>query len=229
MSTIPVEIVPASMSRDRKSVEVIATRVSGFARSIQLDIMDGIFVPAKSWPFMDTTVETIELPPTPLIWEADLMVRAQATVVVACLRAGVERIIGHIEAFETLDEARDACALWREAGAKEVGMALVNDTPLSAIAPLIEDKSIDSVQVMGIAVVGVQGSPFESQTIARVAELRAKYPELTIIVDGGVNETNIVDLVRAGANRLAVGSALLRAPNLAPAYAHLLTLATEAQ
>lgn len=223
-----VEIIPAIMPHDRSTFEVLVASIAPVSQVVQLDVMDGVFVPATSWPFVNGTVESIELPPSPLTWEVDLMVRAQAVVGVSCAQAGFERIICHIEAFENANDVREACQFIRGAGAKEIGMALVCDTPLSSVLSLVEDKSIDMVQVMSISPVGVQGSPFDERSLARVAELRVHYPDLTIAVDGGVNEAHIQDLVRAGANRLSIGSALLRSNNMASTYAHFVDLASQA-
>ena len=42
----------------------------------------------------------------------------------------------------------------------------------------------------------------------KIKVLRKKHPELVISVDGGVKLENVKELVKAGANRLVVGSAI---------------------
>ena len=78
---------------------------------------------------------------------------------------------------------------------------------------------------MGIKTVGKQGQPFDSRTEKNIERIKNKYPDLTIAVDGAVNESTIPVLVAAGAIRLAPGSAITRAPDSAEAYKHLHELA----
>jgi ribulose-phosphate 3-epimerase len=94
----------------------------------------------------------------------------------------------------------------------EVGVALNIDTPNEQIYPLI--PVVDFVQFMGIAKIGFQGEPFDERVLAKIADLRGKYPNATISIDGGVNKENAVALVKAGVNRLVVGSALFGSENI---------------
>lgn len=97
-----------------------------------------------------------------------------------------------------------------------VALALNNDTPLERLAPHLLD--IDGVQCMGIAEIGAQGRSFDERVLNRIREIRSKYPELSIGVDGSVNEETIMRLKEAGANRFVVGSAVFDTPDPAQAY-----------
>ena len=55
-----------------------------------------------------------------------------------------------------------------------------------------------------------------------------RFPDTLISVDGGVSSDNIADLVRAGARRFGVGSAISKASDPAAAHKALLALAQEA-
>jgi pentose-5-phosphate-3-epimerase len=81
---------------------------------------------------------------------------------------------------------------------------------------------------MSIAQLGKQGAAFEPRIIPRIEELRAMYPSTTIAIDGGVSEKNIAELVRAGATRFGVGSAISKASDPKVAYENLKTLAENA-
>jgi pentose-5-phosphate-3-epimerase len=83
---------------------------------------------------------------------------------------------------------------------------------------------MDFVQVMGIDRIGRQGEPpdIHHREIALVERLRRRYPSLTIQVDGGV-APHVKELVRAGANRLIVGSAIVHAKNPGEVYKKLYT------
>ena len=92
-------------------------------------------------------------------------------------------------------------------------------TPLADIAPYL--PCADFVLLMTIARIGVQGIPFEQESISRVAEFRRMYPDVPIAVDGGVSEKNIADLVRAGATHFGVGLAIAKSSDPKEAYEHL--------
>jgi len=61
---------------------------------------------------------------------------------------------------------------------------------------------------MGIEHIGFQGEPFNEKVIEQIKNLKEKYPDLIISVDGSVNENTAPLLVEAGATRLIIGSAL---------------------
>ena len=53
----------------------------------------------------------------------------------------------------------------------------------------------------GIEKVGFQGEAFDERVLKQIIDLRLKYPELIISVDGAVNEETAPKLLEAGANR----------------------------
>jgi ribulose-phosphate 3-epimerase len=199
-----------------------------FAKEVQLDISDGVFSPVTSWPYFEGQMTSLEkmvsddeqLPHADKVaYEVHLMVEDHAKVGELLAAAGCSRLLLHAEAVAEAALVRKIFSSWKRAGAKEVGVALLIDTPLETINTVVQE--CDVVQLMSIAKIGAQGQPFDERALSRVEELHAKYPELLVAVDGGVGESNIEDLVRAGANRLCVGSAISKAPNPALAFAQL--------
>lgn len=208
---------------------------AAFSFCVQLDVDDGVFAPEMSWPYREGQWEELEtmaaegkkLPYSEIVeYETHLMVEEPLGIGGLLARVGCKRVIPHIEAFEGEAQIRKAFASWKAAGASEVGLALLIDTPLSAIEQIV--GVCDVVQLMSIAKLGYQGTPFEPGVIARVAELHENYPDLPIAVDGGVSKNNIEDLVLAGATRFGVGSAISKAPDPKAAYEELKTLAENA-
>ena len=228
---IPTNTCPPNLSELSKRAESFAK----FAPWVQLDIDDGVFAPEISWPYqneqwaeienMATTSDILPLAGT-LKYEVHLMVEDPFHIGELMARIGCTRVLAHVETLENEKSARDAFLAWKSAGAKEVGLVVLIDTPLSALDALI--PFCDSVQIMSIAKLGYQGAQFDSRAIDRIKELHAKYPDLIISVDGGVSETNIAELVRAGARRFGVGSAISRSADPASAYARLKQLAETA-
>ncbi len=115
---------------------------------------------------------------------------------------------------------------WKAAGAAEVGLGVLFDTPLERLDAFAE--ACDVVQMMSIGSIGVQGIPYEPEAPSRMGQLRARHPNLLIADDGGVSEANIAELARAGVRRFCVGSALSRAGDPTAAYQRLMQLAESA-
>lgn len=216
------EIVPAIMPKSFNDLSTKMRQVKGFVSFIQIDVMDGIFVSPRTWPYgtdQDGEFESIvsgseDMPfINELEFEVDLMVIGQEEEVERWIRAGAHRVIGHIEAMESpesfIKAVRDASVPADSPMSVEVGLAFGIETPLAALEPLVFD--LDFVQVMGIANIGYQGEEFDERAIERVSSLRSRYPELVITVDGGVDEDSALLLRRAGANRLVSGSAIFGA------------------
>jgi ribulose-phosphate 3-epimerase len=89
------------------------------------------------------------------------------------------------------------------------GVALELDDDPAEIAPLV--PYLRRIQCMGIEHIGVQGEPFTEKSLELVKKVYDLYGEsIRISVDGGVNAKNIPDLVKAGARRLVVGSAIFQ-------------------
>ncbi|MDO8521662.1 MAG: hypothetical protein Q7S08_00025 [bacterium] len=228
---IPTNTCPPNLAELSRRSEAFAK----FAPWVQLDIDDGVFAPEISWPYQNEQWAEIESMATAssalplagaLKYEVHLMVEDPFHIGELMARVGCTRILAHVETFENEKSAKDAFLAWKSAGAKEVGLAILIDTPLFALDALI--PLCNFVQIMSIAKLGYQGAQFDTRAIDRIKELHAKQPDLIISVDGGVSESNIVELVRAGARRFGVGSAISRSADMASAYLNLKTLAESA-
>ena len=64
----------------------------------------------------------------------------------------------------------------------------------------------DFIQLMSIAKIGEQGHPLDERIFDRIKEVREKFPQVVISIDGGINSTNYQALKNSGAERLVVGS-----------------------
>ena len=216
MQTIIPAIIPESITTFKRELE----RVSAFSHTIQIDIVDGRFVPFRSWPYEGgDTFEAIRPLLGPFEVEFDLMVEEPETVVDKYLELGAKRIVVHLESTEKIE---DMLSHHRE-HSYALGLSLGNDTPLEELTRYVADA--DYVQLMGIADIGAQGQPFDERVLARIEELRSAYPHLEISIDGSVNEETLPRLKTAGATRFISGSALLTADDPAAMYRRLTELA----
>ena len=229
---LPTNTCPPDLAELSKRSESFAQ----FSECVQLDISDGLFTPECSWPYAGegqwSELEMLASDPSTspftqgLKYEAHLMVEEPGALGSHLAKAGITRILGHVEAFADENEIRVAFDAWRAAGASEVGLAMLLDTPFPVLEPLI--PACDVVQIMSIPTLGRQGAPFDVRVFARIEEIHARYPESVLSIDGGVSEKNIAELVRAGARRFGVGSAISKASDPKAAYEHLKTIAENA-
>jgi len=224
---VPTNTCPPDFSELSRRTEQFLS----FAPEMQIDIADGVFAPATSWPFSHGQWQELESLVTEgrklpfadtVLYEAHMMVSDPRMLGALLSRAGCKRLIYHVESVAS-DDAKAMILEWKDAGAQEVGVALRIDTPLEHIDEVVGD--CDFVQLMSIAQIGSQGQPFDERAVTRVEEIHATYPDLLVAVDGGISESNVELLVRAGANRLCVGSAISKAADPAAAYASLHTRA----
>ncbi|MFA5841836.1 MAG: hypothetical protein WC835_02645 [Candidatus Paceibacterota bacterium] len=209
------EIIPAIMPNTIEELESAVALVRGAAKWVQVDVMDGKFVPERNWPFPNFETET-----KPLLgedkglpfwqdmnYEFDLMIKTPEKFVEKFIGIGGGRIIIHYESAEN-DKIWEAVRKV-QGMITEVGLAIDTTTPNDVLDEFIKDeRPIDFVQFMGIAKIGYQGQPFDERVIGKIAALRAKYSDIIISVDGAVNFESAPALIEAGANRLAAGSAV---------------------
>uniref|UniRef100_A0A7S1SQW9 Ribulose-phosphate 3-epimerase n=1 Tax=Tetraselmis chuii TaxID=63592 RepID=A0A7S1SQW9_9CHLO len=90
-------------------------------------------------------------------------------------------------------------------------MAVKPDTGLQEVLPLLDQGLVDVVNAMTVNP-GFGGQPFRVDVLEKVRELRWRYPELAIQVDGGINASTIESAVAAGANIIVAGSYIFGAP-----------------
>ncbi|MBU1557381.1 hypothetical protein KKC45_00225, partial [Patescibacteria group bacterium] len=185
--------------------------VKGLTSFIQIDVMDGIFVPEKSWPFTDSMwASGVHLEPPfscDCNFEFDLMVAKPEYNVQDFLDIGAKRIIIHAGSTNKLKEIFELLK-----GKAEIGLAFGIDVDVDKYIGFIE--SANFVQFMGIEKIGFQGQSFDDKVIDKIINFRAKYKNITISVDGGVNLENAHRLISAGANRLVSGSAIFESGDI---------------
>ncbi|MEL7561835.1 ribulose-phosphate 3-epimerase [Dehalogenimonas sp. 4OHTPN] len=191
-----VRIVPAILTDDPQVLRVMAKQLKGAVDWAQVDIMDGEFVPSRSIGWRD--VKSVKLP---FDWEAHLMVNEPETYFSGFRSAGARRVIFHFEAsknpYAVIDIARKL--------GLEVGIALNPETPVSMATGLL--PLIDSILIMSV-IPGFYGSKFIPECLDKAGEIRALAPNISIGIDGGIKEANIVEVALSGVDDICVGSGI---------------------
>jgi ribulose-phosphate 3-epimerase len=230
-----LEVIPAIMPHHIKDMHERLALVVPYVDMVQLDIMDGRFVKARSWPYYTSDKQSFENLITEssglpfwdkLEYEIDLMVDKPELVIEDWITAGASRLIVQIESTKNLE---DIIKIFQQRFAYqedmprqrdvELVLALGLDTPVDSILPYLED--IDGVQFMGIATIGLQGEPLDERVIDRIREFHNAHPEIMISVDGGVTEENAHALGEAGASRVVSGSKIFESGHPGVVIDHL--------
>lgn len=220
MSMSYAAIVPALIPQSEAEI-IAATDALLFARELQIDVVDGVFVPTVSWPYNPVGEPVAIKPHTDrYTLEIDLMVADPVSAAHAWVKAGADMLVFHVESL-TLD----ALKYFRDTTTASVGVAFHGDTPLDMFLPYVHEA--DYIQVMGVETIGAQGQVFDTKTIEKVTTLRQQFPNYSITVDGGVNGTTIQSLKKAGADRFIAGSAIVKQPDPRSAFEALKALVRE--
>ena len=194
-----VEIVPSILSADigRLAEQVKEAEAAGADR-IQVDVMDGHFVPNLT--FGPQVVEAVRRA-TSLPIEAHLMVERPELFIEAFAKAGSTLIQVQVEATTSLYRTVQSI---KELGCK-AGVAINPATPLEDLREIL--PYIDLVNVMTVEP-GFGGQKFIAHSPAKISRLRAMVPDMQIEVDGGIDARTAPLAVSAGATVLVAGSSV---------------------
>jgi len=197
------EIVPVINVKTKQKFEERLHQLAKFSGIFQIDVADGNFTSWKNWnePQELKTIKGIRDK-----FELHLMVKNPEIVVPLWLETRPKRIIIHQEVLRNFDTVSKMC----QRGRVELALALNPSTPLDVIRDYL--KKINFIVFLSVAP-GPSGQKFQWYVLDKVQDLRNKHPQLNIEVDGGVNEETFSEVLKAGANYLAIGSAIFESKN----------------
>lgn len=205
-------IAPSILSADLARLQEEVDSISPYADWIQVDVMDGHFVPNLT--FGAPVVKSLR---TALPLDIHLMVTNPADRVDEFLQAGAKNITFHAEAVLDTQQRRRLIAAIRAGGAT-AGVAINPDTPVTAIEDVVD--TVDLVLVMSVRP-GFSNQAFIPDVLEKVKELHAKHPALMIQMDGGIDAETSKLCRKAGANNLVSASYIFKAQDRAAAIASL--------
>lgn len=209
-----VRIVPAILTNDPVALGKMVRLAESFTDFVQIDIMDGEFVPSQSISFNDIA------PLKPKFkWEAHLMVQNPENYLEGFKQAGAKKIVFHFEARTNYVKTIKAIRTLK----LQVGLAVNPKTSIKELAPLV--MLADSILFLSVEP-GFYGAKFVPEVLDKIIEFRKLFPGVKIGVDGGVKEENIREIAQTGVNDICVGSAIFSRPDPAAAYRRLVELAT---
>lgn len=183
-------------------------RVARFAVRVHVDLMDKDFTPHKS-----VGVNEIWWPAA-VKADIHVMYRNPIKYLNQIIEYNPHLVIVHAEAdgdFYSLLEALRAKDI-------KVGLALLKNTPVSKIEPVLGE--LDHVLIFS-GELGSFGGQADIALLEKVQAIKAINPNIEIGWDGGINEQNARQLVQGGVDVLNVGGYLQRSERPHDAYARL--------
>ena len=199
-----VLVIPSILSADaaRLGEQVREAEAAGADR-IQVDVMDGHFVPNLT--FGPRIVEAV-CRHTSLPVEAHLMVERPERWVADFARAGARTIQVQVESTHALHRAVSSIL---EAGAR-AAVVISPATPVEALREIL--PYVSQINVMTVEP-GFGGQAFIASSPAKIARVRAiAPPEIEIEVDGGIDADTAPLAVAAGARALVAGTSVFGYP-----------------
>ncbi len=197
-----VQIIPAVLAINEEEYLQYLTKLERCEALkngwVHIDFLDGVFLPNKTINAQESGKY-----PTTLQKEAHLMVQNPKKWIPDLKKAGFKRVFFHMEASDDVESCINAI---KDAG-MEAGLVLKHETSLETLDPFV--LKIDAVLLMSV-VPGFQGQPFIEEALDKVRQLKSKYPQIKVGVDGAVKNTNIKQIVDSGVDYVCVGSFLVK-------------------
>jgi ribulose-phosphate 3-epimerase len=200
----PILLAPSVLSADfaRLGEQARAAEQAG-ADWLQIDVMDGVFVPNIS---VGLPVVAALRRAVGLTLDCHLMITQPERYVADFVKAGAHHITVHVEATVHLHRTIQQI---KQLGVT-AGVALNPATPLAALDEIL--PYLDLVLIMSVNP-GFGGQDYIPTSTAKIARLRELLDQrglghIQIQVDGGVSAKTIAAVVGAGATNLVAGSAV---------------------
>lgn len=208
-----IKVQAAILEQDVHEVQRKIHMLDGLFPDVQLDVMDGHFVP-------NTTVHdpiVIEgLDWGTLKIDLHLMIENPELNIKKWALPNVQAMMIHFEAAHNVAECIELIHKYN----KQAVLVINPHTPTYDIQEYI--PQLEGVMVMGVEP-GFAAQAFNSDVLQKITHLREQYPELTIYVDGGVNESTKSGIIKAGASVLCANSYLFNAADITQAAQTLAT------
>ncbi len=195
-------VIPAILAKSREELLRRIASVRGLTAEIQIDVMDGEFVPNRTVGIEDLT----DLPEA--VYEFHWMVMEPQKWIARI--KGPHMHLVHVETVGSPGAVEAVEAAVRKSGGR-LGFAINPETPVEALLPLVPKAK--RVLVMTVRP-GFSGQKYIYEMEHKVRKLRTLFPSLDIEVDGGVSNETAGHAYKNGANMLAAASAIFSSSDI---------------
>jgi len=195
------KLIPVINTKTTQKLKERIKLLKNFDGIFQIDIADGKFTSWKTWNSPEILKKIKKIKGK---FELHLMVFNPEQVLPYWLETSPKRVIIHHEAIKDFPYIYELC----NKNGVELGIAINPDSPFSVL-----DEYLDKVNfILALGVnPGPSGQKFEWYVLDRIQEFKTKYPKIRCEIDGGINEENLEEIKKSGADFVAVGSAIFEA------------------
>ena len=205
-----IKIIPSILAKTPEEFEKMIRMVEPYVDRVHLDVADGDFVSTKTI----SGYEELKKIDTKLYFDVHLMVSRPEDQMYFWYETKADRFLinaetdhGHANLIEQI-----------HFNGKKAGLVLNPETQVDKIVELID--LIDFVQFMTVNP-GFYGSEFVDGVVNKILEFHGQYPNMLIMVDGGVNLETARHLIAVGATTLVTGSYILESQDVGKAIEEL--------
>ena len=189
-----MKIVPAILAENYDGFITRVRQAEAFTNYVQIDIMDGVFVPTFSFP-----AEQINNVDTTLSFELHLMVKHPAAYMSNVFHPNLRKVIFHFES----DVKHLAFIEQMGKRGLDVGMAIDPDIPIEEFTGMA--ANVNSLMFLTVDP-GSYASPFRPEVIGKIRKARQMFLDKNLSADGGVSLENLGLFLEAGLDYVCVGS-----------------------
>lgn len=198
-----VKIAPSILSADFSNLGEDIERIDkGGAEFVHIDVMDGNFVPNISLGL--PVIKSIRNR-TEKVFDVHLMINNPSNYIDDFIEAGADIITVHYEADIHIDRTIN----YIKSKGKKAAVSLNPGTPTSVLKDLIPILDMVLIMTVNPGFGGQKFIPYCLDKIREIKEMSNKVnPSLLIEVDGGIDKSNVKEVIDAGANVIVAGSAV---------------------
>lgn len=196
-----VKISPSILGADYGDLNHYLRKLEPFSDMFHVDVMDGNFVPNLTiGPVVVNGIKTT----IPL--DCHLMINHPEMYIEDFAKAGAHIITIHEEASRNLKKDIELIQSFNCLA----GVSINPKTPVKKIEKIL--PLVDLVLIMSVEP-GFGGQDFMPEVLPKIKQIRDKYPNLDIAIDGGIDDKT-ASLARSfGANVFVAGSYILESDN----------------
>ena len=211
-----MKTIPTVFAKNKKEFNERFNKLLPISNNLQIDLMDGKFVKAKS-------ISINQIPNLKKYknnFEAHLMTLNPEKYIIQLKQKGFKKVIFHYESLQNPAQAENIIQKAKQQKLV-VFLAINPETQIEHILPFT--KQINGILFMGVHP-GKEHQSFISQVYNKIKQLKKLNKKIKVQVDGGVNFPVALRLSRLGVDAINSGSVIAHAENPKEVYNKLKSL-----